>query len=119
MAVCHFEVVHVVIEAGEHDGDVLVESLATRNAFEVFGLDVAAQVRVSATAVRDAFGVEFLFHSALTKYVDLVLGAFELEDAGDVDGGAVGGAEDFFLLWVLVAGKSLAKEKCPHIPLTR
>ena len=97
MAVCHFEVVHVVIEAGEHDGDILVESLATRNAFEVFGLDVAAQARVSATAVRDAFRVELLFHAALAKYVDLVLGAFKLEDACDVDGGTVGGAENFVL----------------------
>jgi hypothetical protein len=28
---------------------------------------------------------------------DFVLWGGELEDAGDVDGGAVGGAEDFFL----------------------
>lgn len=87
----------MVVKAGEHDGDVLVESLAAGNAFEVFGLDVAAQSRVGATAVRDAFRVELLFHSALTKHVDLVLGAFELEDAGDVDGGAVGRAKYFVL----------------------
>ena len=61
------------------------------------GLDVAAQFRVGATAVRDAFRVEFLFHATLTKHVDLVLGALQLEDAGNVDGGAVGGAENFVL----------------------
>ena len=79
----------MVVEASEHDGNILIESLAAGNAFEIFGLDVAAQSRVGATAVRDAFRVELLFHSALTKHVDLVLGAFKLEDAGDVDGGAV------------------------------
>jgi hypothetical protein len=31
-----------------------------------------------------------LLHAALAHYVDFVFGAFELEDAGDVDGGAVG-----------------------------
>jgi hypothetical protein len=110
LAVGDFEVVHVVVETSEHDGDVLVEGLAAGDALEVFGLDVAAQRRVSASDVWDAFGFD----------VDFVFGGFEFEDAGDVDGGAVGRAEDFLLLWVSTAVvPATSRGKCPHIPLTQ
>ena len=110
----------MVVKAGEHDGDILVQSLAAGNAFEIFGLDVAAQSRVGATTVRDAFRVEFLLHAALAKHVDLVLGPFELEDAGNVDGGAVGGAEDFLLRWMSTADIPVASRgKCLNIPQTQ
>jgi hypothetical protein len=107
LAVGDFEVVHVVVQTGEHDGDIFVESLTAGNAVEVFRLDVAAQSRVGTSNVWDAFGLELLLHASLAHYVDFVLGALELEDAGNVDGSAVRRAEDFLLGGVSVAAHAL------------
>lgn len=45
----------------------------------------------------DLFAVEFGFDTFFAEDEDGFLGGGEGEDAGDVDGGAVGGAEDFVL----------------------
>jgi hypothetical protein len=114
-----FEVVHVVVEACEHDGDVFVKGFTAGNAVEVFLLDVAAEGWVGAADVGDAFGLEFLLHAAFAHYVDFVLGRLELEDAGDVDCGAVGGAEDFVLGCVSCLGSCSEEGYRSNIPLTQ
>lgn len=52
---------------------------------------------VGAADVGDGFGVEFGFNTRLADDEDGVLAGWEAEDAGDVDGGGVGGAKDFVL----------------------
>jgi hypothetical protein len=61
-----------------------------------------------------------LFHAGFAHDVDFVFGGFEFEDAGDVDGGAVGGAEDFLLRWMSTADIPVASRgKCLNIPQTQ
>jgi hypothetical protein len=88
----------VEVQTAEHDADVRVQQAAIRNGGEVARLvEVATQRGVGAADVGDAFGGEFLLYAAFAENEDFVLGAGEFEDARDVDGGAVGGAEDFVL----------------------
>lgn len=51
----------------------------------------------------DVFGVELGFDAGFAEDEDGGVGGGEVQDAGDVDGGAVGGAEDFVLcFWIRV-----------------
>ena len=92
-----FEVARVEVEAREDDGDFVVEGLAVGDVVVVVGLDFAAQRGVGAAAVADVFRGEFLLHAGFAEDEDFVFRGFEFEDAGDVNCGAVAGAEDFFL----------------------
>lgn len=88
------------VQTAEDNGDVRVEHGAVGDVGEVLGLDVAAEGRVSASDVGYAFCLKFLLDSTLAHDEDFVLWSGELEDAGDVYGGAVGGSEDLVLIVV-------------------
>lgn len=93
-AVGDLEVVEVEVEAGEDDADLGVEQGAVGEAAEVVGRHVPAVALIGAAQEPDPFGLELLLDAALTDDEDLVLARGGLEDAGYVDGGGVGGAED-------------------------
>lgn len=91
------QVVDVEVEADEDDGDVRVEGGAVGHGGEVGGRHFAAQGGVGATDEGHIFGGEFVLDAGFAEDEDFVVRGWEVEDAGDVDGGAVGGAEDFVL----------------------
>ena len=99
----HFEVVEVEIQTDQDhaDGGVKDARIASRDRFVVFRRHVSSELWVGAADVRDVFGVEFLLDARLADDEDGTFcgGEFGVglgQDAGDVDGGAVRGAEDFF-----------------------
>lgn len=104
MCESEFEVVDVEVEADEDDGDVGIEGAAVGHGGEVFGGNVAAEGGVGAADVGDGFGGELVFYAGFAEDEDFVFGGGEAEDAGDVDCGTVGGAEDFVLREACVSG---------------
>ena len=93
-----FEVVDVEIEAAEHDAYGWIDEAGIRGGDElVVGLfEVTAVGRVGAAEVGDAFGSEFGFNAGFAEDEDFVFVGGEFQDSGNVDGGAIGGAEDVF-----------------------
>lgn len=91
------EVVDVEIQPCEHDSDGGIERIAGCDGDIVRGGDGAVESRVRAADVRDGFGVELGFDAGLAEDEDGAAVRGQGEDAGDVDCGAVGGAEDFVL----------------------
>jgi hypothetical protein len=104
--VCQAElqVVDIEVKTSQHDSDIRVESTAIGNVGEVLWLHLATKVGVCAAAVWDAFRCEFGLNARLSKYEDLVLGCLELENTSNVDGCAVGGTKDFFLVYTISSG---------------
>lgn len=101
------QVVDVEVEAGEDDADLRVQQRAVGDAGKVLRADVAAEGRVGAADEVDALGAELGLDAGLADDEDLALALGELEDAGDVDGGGVGGAEDVLDLGGDVEGGEL------------
>ncbi len=85
------------VEACEDGADGGVEGGAGGDGGVVRGRDGAVEGRVGAADVGDVFRVELGFDAGFAKDKDGGVGGGEVQDAGDVDGGAVGGAEDFVL----------------------
>lgn len=87
----------MVVETGEDDADGGVKGGAGGDGRVVLSGDGAFEGGVGAADVGDVFRVEFGFDAGFAEDEDggFVFGAGE--DAGDVDGGGVGGAEDFVL----------------------
>lgn len=93
-------VVDVEVQTDEDDADLRVKKrggVAPGDVLVVFGGDVATVGRVGAADEGDILGGEFLFDAGFADYEDFALVGGQGEDTGDVDGGAVGGGEDFFL----------------------
>lgn len=97
MRECELEVVDVEVQPGEHDSDGGVERVTGGDGDVVCGGDGAVEMRVGAADVRDGLGVELGFDAGFAEDEDGAAGRGQGEDAGDVDRGAVGGAEDFVL----------------------
>ena len=93
-----FQVVDVEVQAYEDDADGGVQAGAGGDGGVVFWGDVAAEGGICATDIGVGFGSEFGFDAGFAEDEDGAFGGGKGEDAGDVDCGAVGGAEDF-LLW--------------------
>ena len=91
------QVVEMEIQAAQHDPDAGVEGFARGDGGVVGRGDVAQEGRVGAADVGDVFRVELGFDASFAEDEDGAFGGWEGEDAGYVDGGAVGGAEDFAL----------------------
>ena len=87
----------MIVEAGEHVANRVIQRAAVGDALVVLRLHVAAQRWVGAAAVGHVLGGQLGFDAGLAEDKDLVLGRRGLEDAGDVDCGAVGGAKDLVL----------------------
>ena len=103
------QIIDMEVQTGEDDANGGVEGGARGNGGVVGGGHVAAEGRVGAADVGDGFGGELGFDAGFAEDVDGVVASGEGEDAGDVDCGAVGGAEDFFLFegvrgWVWKGG---------------
>ena len=94
-----FLVADAIVFATENDGDGGVGA----KGLVVGGGHGATVGGVGAAEEGDAFGTQFGLNPGFANNVDS-LGGGEAEDAGDVDGGGVGGAEDFVLLGGLVRG---------------
>lgn len=92
------QVVEVEIQAAQHDADTGVEGIARGDGGVVGRGHVAQQGGVGAADVGDLFRVEFVLDAGFAEDEDGAFARGEGEDARDVDGGAVGGAEDFVLL---------------------
>lgn len=87
----------MVVQAYQDDADGGIEGFAGSDRCVILGDDGAVVGRIGAADVGDGFGGEFGFDAGLAEDEDGVAGGGEGEDAGDVDCGAVGGAEDFIL----------------------
>lgn len=92
------QIVEMEIQAAQNDADAGVEGLARGDGPVVAWGHVAEQGGVGAADVGDVFRVEFVLDAGFAEDEDGALALGEGEDARDVDGGAVGGAEDFVLL---------------------
>lgn len=88
------EVVNVEVQAGEDDPHVRVEVRAVGQARKIRLRNVPPEGRVGAANEGNVLGAELGFDSCLTEDEDLVLRGREGEDAADIDGGGVGGAEN-------------------------
>ena len=93
------EVAGVEVQGRQHDGYVRVEQggVGGGEGGEVGGRGGAAERGVGAADVRDAGGGELVLDARLAEDEDFVVRRGEAQDARDVDGGAVAGAEDFVL----------------------
>ena len=91
------QVVEVEIQTAQHDADAGVEGIARGDGGVVGRGDVTEEGGVGAADVGDVFRVEFVLDAGFAEDEDGACAQGEGEDARDVDGGAVGGAEDFVL----------------------
>lgn len=92
-----FEIVEMEIQAAEHDPDFLIQRVTRSDGCVVFRRDGALVGRVRAADAANGFGGQLGFDAGFAKDEDLALRGREGEDAGDVDGGGVGGGEDVVL----------------------
>ncbi len=92
-----FQITEMEVQTGEDDADGGVEGGAGGDGGVVFWFDGTVVEGVGAADVGDGFGAQFGFDAGFAEDEDGFLGGGEGEDAGDVDGGAVGGGEDFVL----------------------
>ena len=91
------EIVDVEIQAAEHDPDFLIQRLARSDGSVVLGRDGALVGRVRAADAGDGFRGQLSLDAGFAQDEDFALRGREREDAGDVDGGRVGGGEDVVL----------------------
>lgn len=85
------------VQTRQDDADGRVEGFAGGDGGVVLWFHEPVVGGIGAAEVRDGFGVEFGFDAGFAEDEDGFAGGGEGEDAGDVDGGAVGRAEDFVL----------------------
>ena len=85
------------IQSCENDADGRVKSGAVGDRGVVGGLRRAGEGRIGATDEGDGFRGEFGLDTGFADNEDCAFIGREGEDAGDVDGGGVGRAEDFVL----------------------
>lgn len=90
------QIVHMIIQPREHDAHLRIQKRPIRDARKVSRRDVAPERLIRAADELDALGLELLLDAELAEDVDLGLVGGQGEDAGDVDGGGVGRAEDVF-----------------------
>ena len=92
-----FEIVDVEIQAAEHDADFFIQRLSGSDGGVVLGRDGALVGRIRAADAGDAFRGQLGLDAGFAQDEDFALRGREGEDAGDVDGGGVGGGEDVVL----------------------
>lgn len=93
-----FEVGDVEVEADEDDADGGVEQrrVVGGDGGVVLRCDVSAVFGICAAEVVEPFALQLGFDAGLAEDEDFAFFGWERQDARDVDGGAVGGVEDFF-----------------------
>lgn len=108
-----FQIVQMEVQPDQHDTYLGVKDGRVPGSDElvVFGFHIAQERRVRAADIRDVLGLEFLFDASFADDKDFVLIRGELEDARNVDRGAVGRGEDFFLC-ILLASSSFRLSHC-------